>query len=134
MGRSSSLSDRNSSTDMARLSGKSPNTASFNMLYAGRDVDGVNRNDVCLESPVTSEDYIHLYGSSQSGGVAMSAAGGGAHHLKESFTDESPRQYQYKESFDERAASADFSDRTSSFATAQGGRSPNTGWTGWLGF
>lgn len=130
--RSSSLSDRNSSTDMGRLSlGKSPNTSSFNMLYAGRDVHGVNNNDVCLESPVTSDDFIHLYGSSHSHGAAQQATSGGGSRGVRSPVDDS--NYQNKESFDERMTSADFSDRTTSFATAQTGRSPNTGWAGWLG-
>ncbi len=114
--------------------GRSPNTSSFNMLYAGRDsAGGVNHSDVCIESPVTSQDFIHLYGSSHSAAAVQESTGGAAQNSVDT------SHYRGKESFDDqypqdRLTSSDYYSDRSSYVTAQTGRSPNSSWAGWLGF
>lgn len=126
----------------------SPNSNSFNMLYAGRSsgsgrisagsgragAGGRAGSDVCIESPLTSQDFDRLYGDArQSAGTASSLnSGRGSSGF---FNSRPPPNYHTKESFAETAsrAESDMSERES-YATAQTGKSPANTWGTWLGF
>lgn len=111
------------------------------MLFVGKGA--AKDADVCIESPVTSNDFTRLYGDSHKPKPEHNPINISNYHGKESFDDRyiedrSSDAFGSATSGDSahhdggRASSADDSMR-SSFATAQTGRSPADDTTGrWL--
>ena len=143
-----------SSYSITTSSKPSANPSAFSMMFAGRGSG--SKDHVCIESPVTNDDFQHLYGNSHHHSSSVKAALGSSadiailssshssstniadqYHGKESFDDNYVAamrgQQEQRLAGDDRMHSADRSDRNS-FATAQSGKSPSNNWATWLGF